>query len=135
EAERGSGTERDSGWDSGRDAGAGRGAGEASGGGATAGSGDGAGAGRTLGSWGSGASTGSVIGPRIPTASTAAAQLPRKRKNPGDDLFSRKAALSVSSALESLTSVFGMGTGMASPLVSPGFCASGWLFGCVQRWP
>ena len=49
----------------------------------------------------------------------------RKRKNPGDDLFSRKAALSVSSALESLTSVFGMGTGMASPLVPPGFRASG----------
>src|SRR5512140_1938667 len=46
------------------------------------------------------------------------------RKNPGDDLFSRKAALSVSSALESLTSVFGMGTGVASPLVSPGFPAS-----------
>ena len=50
---------------------------------------------------------------------------PWKRKNPGDDLFSRKAALSVSSALESLTSVFGMGTGMASPLESPGFVASG----------
>ena len=49
----------------------------------------------------------------------------RERKNPGDDLFSRKAALSVSSALESLTSVFGMGTGMASPPVSPGFLASG----------
>ena len=48
-------------------------------------------------------------------------RIPRKRKNPGDDLFSRKAALSVSSALESLTSVFGMGTGMASPLESPGF--------------
>ncbi len=45
----------------------------------------------------------------------------RKRKNPGDGLFSRKAALSVSSALESLTSVFGMGTGVASPLESPGF--------------
>ena len=49
----------------------------------------------------------------------------RKRKNPGDDLFSRKAALSVSSALESLTSVFGMGTGVASPLESPGSSASG----------
>ena len=49
----------------------------------------------------------------------------RERKNPGDDLFSRKAALSVSSALESLTSVFGMGTGVASPLESPGFFASG----------
>src|SRR5450759_317896 len=50
---------------------------------------------------------------------------PRKRKNPGDGLFSRKAALSVSSALESLTSVFGMGTGVASPLESPGSRASG----------
>ena len=50
---------------------------------------------------------------------------PRKRRNPGDDLFSRKAALSVSSALESLTSVFGMGTGVASPLESPGFHAAG----------
>ena len=48
----------------------------------------------------------------------------RERKNPGDDLFSRKAALSVSWALESLTAVFGMGTGVASPLESPGSCAS-----------
>ena len=47
--------------------------------------------------------------------------MPLKRKNPGDDLFSRGAAPSVSSALESLTSVFGMGTGVASPLESPGF--------------
>src|SRR6185436_5072407 len=52
--------------------------------------------------------------------------LPQERKNPGDDLFSRKAALSVSSALEGLTSVFGMGTGVAPPLGSPGFVASGW---------
>ena len=43
-----------------------------------------------------------------------------KRKNPGDDLFSRKAALSVSSALESLTSVFGMGTGVTSSVLPPG---------------
>ena len=50
---------------------------------------------------------------------------PGDANNPGDDLFSRKAALSVSSALESLTSVFGMGTGMASPLESPGFFATG----------
>ena len=47
------------------------------------------------------------------------------KKDPGDDLFSRKAALSVSSALESLTSVFGMGTGVASPLESPGSSTSG----------
>ena len=45
---------------------------------------------------------------------------PGNAKDPGDDLFSRKAALSVSSALESLTAVFGMGTGVASPLESPG---------------
>ena len=57
--------------------------------------------------------------------SEAAIELRRKRRNPGDDLCSRKAALSVSSALESLTSVFGMGTGVASPLESPGFPASG----------
>ena len=57
----------------------------------------------------------------------------RIRKNPGDDLFSRKAALSVSSALESLTSVFGMGTGMASPLESPGFVASGRVGSGTQR--
>src|SRR5258706_10117734 len=63
----------------------------------------------------------------------AARRPAHKRKNPGDDLFSRKAALSVSSALESLTSVFGMGTGMASPLESPGFVASGRLFGSCRR--
>jgi hypothetical protein len=58
----------------------------------------------------------------------ADASIARQRKNPGDDLFSRKAALSVSSALESLTSVFGMGTGVASPLESPGSYASGSQF-------
>ncbi len=62
------------------------------------------------------------MGPRAETKKNAG-----KRKDPGDDLFSRKAALSVSSALESLTSVFGMGTGMASPLESPGSYASGWF--------
>src|SRR5439155_472699 len=41
-------------------------------------------------------------------------------RDPGDDLFSQGAAPSVSSALESLTAVFGMGTGVASPLESPG---------------
>ena len=78
-----------------------------------------------------------VMGARIPDGPVEAGwavQRPTSRrlgpgrgnaKNPGDDLFSRKAALSVSSALESLTSVFGMGTGVASPLESPGFFASG----------
>jgi hypothetical protein len=41
-------------------------------------------------------------------------------KYPGDDLFSQEVAPQVSSALESLTSVFGMGTGGAFPLASPG---------------
>ena len=39
---------------------------------------------------------------------------------PGDDLSSQGVAPQVSSALESLTSVFGMGTGGSSPLASPG---------------
>ena len=47
-------------------------------------------------------------------------ETPQDAKEPGDDLFCRGAAPSVFSALESLTSVFGMGTGMASPLQSPG---------------
>ena len=42
------------------------------------------------------------------------------KKYPGDDLFSQGVAPRVSSALESLTSVFGMGTGGSSPLASPG---------------
>ena len=57
---------------------------------------------------------------------------PGNANNPGDDLFSRKAALSVSSALESLTSVFGMGTGMASPLESPGFFVL-WTWSAAAR--
>ncbi len=70
-----------------------------------------------------------LLRPRRPTSSRnndpLAEHDPLKCNNPGDDLFSRKAALSVSSALESLTSVFGMGTGVASPLESPGSFASG----------
>ena len=46
--------------------------------------------------------------------------MPQDAKEPGDDLSCRGAAPSVFSALESLTSVFEMGTGMASPLQSPG---------------
>ena len=38
---------------------------------------------------------------------------------PGDDLLSQDPAVQVPSALESLTSVFGMGTGVASPSLSP----------------
>ena len=38
---------------------------------------------------------------------------------PGDDLLSRDPAVRVPSALESLTSVFGMGTGVTSPLLPP----------------
>ena len=37
----------------------------------------------------------------------------------GDDLLSHTVTRAVSSALESLTSVFGMGTGGTSPLVPP----------------
>lgn len=44
----------------------------------------------------------------------------QKVKYPGDDLFSQGVAPRVSSALESLTSVFGKGTGGSSPLASPG---------------
>ena len=68
--------------------------------------------------------TGRCVNRRMPERRVRDVDL-RKRKNPGDDLFSRKAALSVSSALESLTSVFGMGTGVASPPESPGSFASG----------
>jgi hypothetical protein len=72
-------------------------------------------------------------GAPVPTENAGPRAIPRERKNPGDDLCSRKAALSVSSALESLTSVFGMGTGMASPLESPGFVASGRVgSGCAR---
>ncbi len=39
---------------------------------------------------------------------------------PGNVLLSHKVALAVPSALEGLTSVFGMGTGVAPPLQSPG---------------
>ena len=45
----------------------------------------------------------------------------QQSKYPGDDLFSQGVAPRVSSALESLTSVFGMGTGGSSPLASPGY--------------
>ena len=40
-------------------------------------------------------------------------------KDPGDDLLSHTVSHAVSSALEGLTSVFGMGTGVAPPLRSP----------------
>jgi hypothetical protein len=42
--------------------------------------------------------------------------------NPGDDLLSHAVAHAVPSALEGLTSVFGMGTGVSPPLWSPGRC-------------
>ena len=41
-----------------------------------------------------------------------------KGKRPGDDLLSHRVV--VSSALEGLTTVFGMGTGVTPPLKSPG---------------
>ena len=39
---------------------------------------------------------------------------------PGSDLLSHKVPLAVPSAQESLTAVFGMGTGVTSPLRPPG---------------
>jgi hypothetical protein len=45
----------------------------------------------------------------------------RKQKKPGNDLLSHPAAQAVPSARAGLTSVFGMGTGVAPPLQSPGF--------------
>ena len=41
-------------------------------------------------------------------------------ESPGDDLLSHSAAAAVPSALEDFTTVFGMGTGVAPPLGSPG---------------
>jgi hypothetical protein len=43
------------------------------------------------------------------------------RKKPGNDLLSHSAAQAVPSARAGLTAVFGMGTGVAPPLESPGF--------------
>ena len=63
-------------------------------------------------------STGPSITRPPPSRTVRATRL--KVKYPGDDLFSQEVAPRVSSALESLTSVFGMGTGGASPLASPG---------------
>ena len=41
-------------------------------------------------------------------------------KNPGNVLLSHQATLAVPSALEGLTAVFGMGTGVTPPPWSPG---------------
>ena len=41
-------------------------------------------------------------------------------ENPGSDLLSHHLTMAVSSALEGLTSVFGMGTGVAPPVWPPG---------------
>ena len=41
-------------------------------------------------------------------------------QNPGSVLLSHRVSPAVPSALESLTSVFGMGTGVASPELPPG---------------
>ena len=49
------------------------------------------------------------------------------RKDPGSDLLSHRVAPAVPSALESLTSVFGMGTGVTSPLKPPKL-----VFGCIE---
>jgi hypothetical protein len=44
---------------------------------------------------------------------------PEALKYPGNDLLSQGVTTQVPSALESLTAVFGMGTGVSSPLSSP----------------
>ena len=44
----------------------------------------------------------------------------RYKKFPGNDLLSQDLAVQVPSALEGLTTVFGMGTGVAPPPSSPG---------------
>ena len=41
------------------------------------------------------------------------------KNNPGDDLLSHPVAQAVPSALEGLTAVFGMGTGVTPPVLSP----------------
>ena len=71
-------------------------------------------------------------GDRLARAQTITGEIARSHgstgysnENPGDDLFSQGVAPRVSSALESLTSVFGMGTGGASPLASPGSSSIG----------
>ena len=51
------------------------------------------------------------------------------KKKPGNDLLSHTAAHAVPSARTGLTSVFGMGTGVAPPLKSPGFNA----FFCLDK--
>jgi hypothetical protein len=47
------------------------------------------------------------------------AQKKHMRRGSGDVLFSRRATPQVSSGLEGLTTVFGMGTGVTPPLESP----------------
>lgn len=61
-----------------------------------------------------------IHGASIATAPRSTDGGAAQMKYPGDDLFSQGVAPRVSSALESLTSVFGMGTGGSSPLASPG---------------
>ena len=63
--------------------------------------------------------------PATPEPAAEGAARRGRNENPGDDLFSQEVAPQVSSALESLTSVFGMGTGGSSPLASPGSSSIG----------
>ena len=48
-----------------------------------------------------------------------------KKKGAGNDLLSHAASRAVPSALEGLTSEFGMGSGMALPVWSPAPCFGG----------
>ena len=47
--------------------------------------------------------------------------------NPGDYRLSHKVPLAVPWALEGLTTVFGMGTGVTPPVRSPETCQEQWL--------
>src|SRR5215510_10431731 len=58
--------------------------------------------------------------PCAPKKAKAASRDAAFLKNPGGVLLSHRVAPAVPSALESLTSVFGMGTGVASPALPPG---------------
>ena len=64
-------------------------------------------------------------------------------ENPGDDLLSRAVTSAVPSALEGLTTVFGMGTGVAPPALPPGISGTRgarapptpWRLGDAPRFP
>ncbi len=62
---------------------------------------------------------GRATGSPLPRFTHKKSPLFRGLKNPGNDLLSHTVSHAVSSALEGLTTVFGMGTGVSPPLKSP----------------